>query len=120
MRTQPGTPMTALQRQTLDFIASFIDRHGYPPAHRDIAIHWGGISTNAVNDRLRQLEARGLITRRAKVARGIALTQLGKEKAGRAGPRQPFQPGTLIDRTSPIMSGRGSEPVASSSEGDPT
>lgn len=81
-----GYEMTKVQRQTLDFIADYIDAHGYAPSIKDISREFGVLSTNTVNDRLQALMRDGLITRRPRIARSMVLTQLGLEKTGRLSP----------------------------------
>jgi SOS-response transcriptional repressor LexA len=96
------TPITPVQRETLDFIANHIDKHGYAPSVNDISREFGGLRCQAVVDRLRSLERRGFITRQRYKARSIVLTRLGLEKAGRLSPdrirtsfvrTRPSQPG---------------------------
>ena len=78
--------MTKTQRQTLDFIADHIDRHGYAPSVKDIAREFNLASTNGVSERIVALERDGFITRRARIARSIVLTRLGLELTGRLSP----------------------------------
>jgi hypothetical protein len=71
-----NSPLTARQRQILDFIALNV-ASGLPPTVREIGHHTGISSTNGVNDHLKALERKGVITRLEK-ARGILLTPVGK------------------------------------------
>lgn len=72
--------ITQRQREVLQYIQTYTDRHGYPPCHRDIGSELGGLSTNAVNDHLVALERKGFITRTPRIARGLAITPLGIEQ----------------------------------------
>ena len=68
------------QHKTLIFISAYIVLYGYPPTFREMADHFGGISTNAVNDRLIGLERKGYIsTPEDKRSRSIRITIKGKE-----------------------------------------
>ncbi len=55
--------LTQRQRDILDFIASSIDRRGYPPTLREIGEHFGIRSTNGVSDHLKALEKKGFLAR---------------------------------------------------------
>ena len=55
--------LTQRQRDILDFIATQIDRHGYPPTLREIGEHFGIRSTNGVSDHLKALEKKGFLAR---------------------------------------------------------
>lgn len=66
-------PLTQTQSRTLQVIKAWITLHGGPPSLREIAQTVGIKSTNAVNDHLIALEAKGYITRDKRLARGIQL-----------------------------------------------
>ena len=55
--------LTARQKEILDFITVSIDQRGYPPTIREIGKHMGIRSTNGVNDHLKALERKGVLTR---------------------------------------------------------
>ena len=55
--------MTARQRQVLDFMRSFTERHGVPPAVREIADRFG-FTARAAFDHLKALERKGMLERR--------------------------------------------------------
>jgi repressor LexA len=55
--------LTQRQRDILDFIATSIDRRGYPPTLREIGEHFGIRSTNGVSDHLKALEKKGFLAR---------------------------------------------------------
>jgi repressor LexA len=67
--------LTDRQRQTLNFIRSFIDEHGYPPKLKEIGDHLGISSRGTVHRYIRALEDAGLIAVTTGVARGIALVE---------------------------------------------
>ncbi len=69
--------MTARQRQVLDFVRSFSDRHGMPPAVREIAERFG-FTARAAFDHLRALERKGMLERRVtskRASRSLVLTE---------------------------------------------
>jgi len=55
--------LTARQRQVLDFMRAFTDRHGVPPAVREIGERFG-FTARAAFDHLRALEKKGMLERR--------------------------------------------------------
>jgi len=55
--------MTARQRQVFEFMRTFSDRHGVPPAVREIAERFG-FTARAAFDHLRALERKGMLERR--------------------------------------------------------
>jgi len=76
------TGLTAIQRETLLFIAKNIRERGYPPSIREMGRKFDMQSTNAISDKLSILERKGYITREVKAARGIALTEKGRAEVG--------------------------------------
>src|ERR671930_1126882 len=56
-------PRTQRQKQVLDFIASFIGRHGYEPSYAQIARHMGISSKATIAKHVAALEKRGLLER---------------------------------------------------------
>src|SRR5512146_1539882 len=55
--------LTDRQKEVLDFINRSITERGYPPTLREIGEHMGIRSTNGVNDHLKALERKGVLTR---------------------------------------------------------
>lgn len=55
---------TRRQREVLDFIARYIDSHGYRPSYQLIARHMGVSSRAGIARIVHDLEAQGLLTRR--------------------------------------------------------
>jgi repressor LexA len=77
-RTEQITP---LQRQTLDFIADYIDREGYPPTVTEMSVGLG-VAHTSVHDRVNQLVAKGYLKRDNNKARGLKLTNRPDRMAG--------------------------------------
>ncbi len=57
-------PRTQRQKEILDYITHFIERHGYEPSYAQIARHFGISSKATIAKHIEALERRGLITRR--------------------------------------------------------
>ncbi|MEO7539253.1 MAG: hypothetical protein ABIV21_04460, partial [Pyrinomonadaceae bacterium] len=55
---------TRRQREVLDFIARYIDSHGYRPSYQVIARHMGVNSRAGIARIVHDLETQGLLTRR--------------------------------------------------------
>jgi len=71
-----GEGMKALstkQQQIIDFIRTFLEDRGYPPAIRDMVDGCGISSTSVVDYNLKILEKEGYIRRHREVSRGIEL-----------------------------------------------
>jgi repressor LexA len=69
--------MTARQREVLNFIRGFMERHGAPPTVREIGERFG-FTARAAFDHLRALERKGMLHRRVtdrRVSRTLVLTQ---------------------------------------------
>jgi repressor LexA len=64
-------PLTARQREALDFITYCLDERGYPPTLREIGEHMGIRSTNGVNDHLKALERKGYLVREELKSRAL-------------------------------------------------
>jgi repressor LexA len=70
------------QRDVLNFIQSYLDEYGYPPAIRDITTGCGISSTSVASFHLRKLEQKGYLRRRPDISRGIELAStIDKEEA---------------------------------------
>ncbi len=74
--------VTRRQKQVVDFIQRYLDRHGYAPSLEDIGRHLGVASVATVHKHLTRLESRGLIRRRAHQSRSVEV--LDRPRAGRA------------------------------------
>jgi SOS-response transcriptional repressor LexA len=70
---------TARQARVLHFIARSVAEHGFPPTVREIADHLGINSTNGSTDHLRALARKGMVKVTPITARGMALTDAGRD-----------------------------------------
>ena len=55
---------TRRQKQVLDFITRYIEKHGYEPSYQQIAWHLGVASKAGVAKHIKALETQGLVSRR--------------------------------------------------------
>lgn len=67
--------LTDRQREVLDVIQDYIDRHDFAPSVRDIMEKTGVSSTSTVAYHLNVLEEMGCIKREPKTARSIRVLQ---------------------------------------------
>jgi repressor LexA len=75
--------LTPRQLDILQWIAGFIDTHGYPPTYRQVGCHYGWRSPSAATStHLRSLERKGVVTREPGQARTLKLTPLGMAMIG--------------------------------------
>lgn len=90
--------LTPRQQQVLAFVGTYLDRHGYPPTLREIALHLGIRGTLGVSKHLAALQRKGHLQRDPGSSR--ALTVTGRAVAApllpivgtvRAGTPQPAQ-----------------------------
>jgi repressor LexA len=65
--------LTKRQQDILDFVESFLQKHGYPPTLREIGNAFGISSTNGVRVNLAALEKKKYIIRHPWLSRGIEL-----------------------------------------------
>jgi repressor LexA len=66
--------ITPRQKEVLDFISDYLERHGYPPTLREIAEHLGVNGTLGVMKHLNALERKGFIRKTAGSSRGITIS----------------------------------------------
>ncbi|MDT4954713.1 MAG: repressor LexA [Acidobacteriota bacterium] len=59
-------PRTQRQKEILDYITHFIERHGYEPSYAQIARHFGVSSKATIAKHIAALESRGLLSRRSE------------------------------------------------------
>jgi repressor LexA len=78
--------MTSRQRQVLEFMRSFTERHGVPPAVREIAERFG-FTARAAFDHLKALERKGMLERRVTSKRASRTLVLPERRSGSRGPR---------------------------------
>ncbi|MGI5835704.1 MAG: transcriptional repressor LexA [Chloroflexota bacterium] len=78
------------QRRILEFIASFQQKHGYPPTVREIGQEVGISSTSVVDYNLRALEKSGYLRRDREVSRGLELTGAAANRVAQRPSRIPI------------------------------
>lgn len=61
------------QRQIVDFIAQYIQKHGYAPTLKEIAVSLGVSSLATVHEHLQALERKNVIRKQEGAVRGIEL-----------------------------------------------
>ena len=73
-------PLTRRQREILDFLAEFIEHHGYAPSLEEIGRRFGLSSLATVHKHLTNLEAKGFIRRAWNRSRSVELvpTRVGR------------------------------------------
>ena len=64
--------LTARQREILDYLRDFQERHGYPPSRREVAGHFR-IYPGSVQDHLKALVRKGHLEREPNRSRGLSL-----------------------------------------------
>lgn len=65
--------VTRRQKQVLDFLRAYIDRHGYAPSLGEIGAALGLGSLATVHTHLQRLERKGLVRRRPRQSRALEL-----------------------------------------------
>ena len=69
-------PRTQRQKEILEYIMRFIERHGYEPSYAQIARHFGVSSKATIAKHIEALERRGLVSRtRSDGAFGLTVQQ---------------------------------------------
>src|SRR4029453_17070676 len=63
IETESMLPRTQRQKDILDFITRFLERHGYQPSYTQIARHFGVKSRATIAKHITALEKRGLLAR---------------------------------------------------------
>lgn len=66
-------PRTQRQREILDYIVRFIERHGYEPSYAQIARHFGLSSKATIAKHVAALESRGLLQRERNLGGAFSL-----------------------------------------------
>ncbi len=72
--------LTARQKQILNFISEFIEKHKFPPTRSELSAHFGFRSPNAAEAHLRALEKKSVIGIERGVSRGIVLLPLAADE----------------------------------------
>lgn len=84
-------PLTPRQKQILNFISEFIEKHKFPPTRSELSAHFGFKSPNAAEAHLRALEKKAVIGIERGVSRGITLLPMAMtELPGNANPALPL------------------------------
>lgn len=78
-----GLPLTARQRELLDYLEQFIEAHGFAPTLSEIGRHFGIRSLATVHKHLRNLECKGQIRRLANRSRAVELVPVAKAARAR-------------------------------------
>jgi repressor LexA len=72
--------LTERQKQILNFISEFIEKHKFPPTRSELSAHFGFRSPNAAEAHLRALEKKSVIGIERGVSRGIILLPLAADE----------------------------------------
>lgn len=67
--------ITKKQKQTLDFIATFIKDNGYAPSYREVAEAIGVSSTATVHEHVKNLERKGFLSSDGESMRSLEVSQ---------------------------------------------
>jgi len=110
--------LTPKQEAIYNFLAEYLEEHGFPPTVREVCRRFGLRSTKAVTDHLAALERKGWIRRRREASRGIELIGrkplvnravelpiLGSVAAGSPSQAEQYLDGHLMLDTSLLPSG---------------
>jgi repressor LexA len=88
-----GNPLlTARQQEIWQFLAEYVDEHGYPPTVREIGDAVGLASPSTVHAHLANLERVGLLRRDPTKPRAIELVGRRREEAARGAAELPLLP----------------------------
>jgi repressor LexA len=68
------SPLTARQREVLEFVRQFMTKVGYPPTVREIGAHFGFVP-RSVFDHLKALERKGYLRRDAAKSRSLQILE---------------------------------------------
>ena len=82
MSRSPSNAPTPPQRRVLDSLQKRENEAAPPPTYREIAAELGWRAAGTVRDHVRALERKGLLVP-SRLARGLRLTDAGREAAGR-------------------------------------
>lgn len=104
MRNQETTsklPLTARQREALEFIRRCVRKRGYGPTVREIGDQMGINSPNGVVGHLVALERKGFIHREANLSRSIMLVERGEKTTTGLRVLANIEEGKIIDNPNP-------------------
>lgn len=77
----PDVKVSVASAKLLGFVVGFVDDNGYPPTLREVCKAVGVRSTNGIREHLRALIHAGLLVRYPKIARGLVVTDAGRQLA---------------------------------------
>ncbi len=81
-------PLTARQREVLDFVKQFMAKAGYPPTVREIGGHFGFVP-RSIFDHLKALERKGYLRRDGAKSRSLQILELGPPASPQSAIRNP-------------------------------
>jgi repressor LexA len=73
-------PLTRRQKEVLEYLRAFIDKHDYAPSYREIADHFGFSSVATVAEHIDSLKAKSYLENEENMARSIQLTPTWDER----------------------------------------
>lgn len=73
-------PLTRRQKEVLDYLRAFIDKHDYSPSYREIADHFGFSSVATVAEHVESLKTKNYLEHEENMARSIQLTPTWDER----------------------------------------
>ena len=94
-------PLTARQREALEFIRRCVRKRGYGPTVREIGDQMGINSPNGVVGHLVALERKGFIHREANLSRSIMLVERGEKPWVGLPVRAELVEGKIVDNPDP-------------------
>lgn len=74
-------PLTRRQKEVLEYLRAFIDKHDYAPSYREIADHFGFSSVATVAEHIDGLKAKSYLENEENMARSIQLTPTWDERS---------------------------------------
>ncbi len=99
--TTSKLPLTARQREALEFIRKCVRKRGYGPTVREIGDHMGINSPNGVVGHLIALQRKGFIQREANLSRSIMLVERGEKPVSGIPVSASIRNGCLITNLNP-------------------
>ncbi len=82
MMDAAGATLTKRQKELLDFLDNYIQRHGFAPTLDETGKHFGLTSLATVHKHLTNLERKGLIRRRTGLSRALEVVPQSKRLEG--------------------------------------
>lgn len=81
-------PLTARQREVLEFVRQFMAKAGYPPTVREIGAHFGFVP-RSIFDHLKALERKGYLRRDGSKSRSLQILEPGSPVIPHSAIRKP-------------------------------